>query len=150
MLGQEHTWLQVLRRQRGQLFFRVGLYLFPTYVMSDACCLAELLFWTDSFRMTHCPEQSWGRFSVLYSKAVIGPSVSLKLGFPELRSLSLLTWFASYTFYQYRRIAAFLNFFLVKPCSKCTRYFIHMMFHGYFQVSDHRSTKNYRKFKAPC
>ena len=110
MLGQEHTWLQVSRRQRGQLFFRVGLYLFPTSVMSNACGLAELLFWTDSLRMTHCPEQSWGRFSVLYSKALIGPSVSLKLRFPELRPLSLLTWFASYTFYQRRRIAAFLIF----------------------------------------
>lgn len=78
----------------------------PTAVLSDASCLEEL-FWTDSLKMTHWPEQRWGRFSAFYSKGVIGPPASLKLRFLEVRPLSLLTWFTFYTFYQ-RRIAAFL------------------------------------------
>lgn len=51
-----------------------------------------------------------GRFSAFYSKGVIGPPACLKLRLPELGSLSLLTRFTSYTFYQRRRIAAFLIF----------------------------------------
>lgn len=112
--------------------------------MSDACCLEEL-FWTDSLQMTRWLEQSWGRFSAFYSKGVIGPPVSLKLRFPELRPLSLLTWFTSYTFYQ-RRIAAFL-IFSSKTLFQMYKYFIHVMFRGYFWVYDHRNTKSYRKFK---
>lgn len=123
---------------RRKLFFRVGRHLFPATVMSDACCLEEL-FWTDSLQMTCWLEQSWGRFSAFYSKGVIGPPVSLKLRFPELRPLSLLTWFTSYTFYQ-RRIAAFL-IFSSKTLFQMYKYFIHMMFRGYFWVYDHRNTK---------
>lgn len=96
------------RGQRTKLLFRVGRHLFPATVMSDACCLEEL-FWKDSLKITRWLEQSWGRFSAFYSKGVIGPPVSLKLKFPDLRPLSLLTLFTSYTFYQHR-IAVFLIF----------------------------------------
>lgn len=117
----------------------MGCHLFPALVMSDAHCLKELLFLTNSLKMTHWFEQNWEHFLPSIQRT---PSAHLCLLNKISRALvlCLLTGLRPYIFQRHRQAVSLL-ILSHKILSQTQMDFVNMMFQGYFRTHSHSTGK---------
>lgn len=110
----------------------MGCHLFPALIMSDAHCLKESLFLTDSLKMTHWFEQNWEHFlPSIQRTSSAHPCLLNKIS--RALVLCLLTVLKPYIFQRHRQqflcSPSFTN-----PCPRHTMDFVNMMFQGNFRT----------------